>query len=574
MHSHHARPSSGLEPISPSPLLPLLSSRIALTAILLLATALLPIAALADDTPEDPSTAGSHTVRVPLAVGKAEAPVPNSLLSVTDEATLEIIEAKWEHLRTTLNRSHRHEPLFAEGVEPDQIRPWAPATSSEPAFFVGGDPLVLDVNGTPSAAAPGGFSATVNEPSVAATGSYVFYTANWFAAASTDGGTTWAHVNPFAGPFAEPAGEDFCCDQQVHYDPSGDAVLWLQQLIPQGSTNNGTQRINVDQGSDGTWDCFYDVTPQDAGFPNATFPDYPDFSVSDQPVFVTSNVFGSGPGGFFGAFVARLPLTDVSTCANTNVDYFTSNSFGSFRTTQGATDTMYFADHASTVTLRVWSWPQGSASPTSVDRTINAFLNGTRTCPGPDNRDWCGFIDSRIFAAAVAGNRVAFFWTAQQNPGGGFPFPYSQGTVLDASNNLAVIDQPLIWSNDAAWAYPSLAANGSGGFGGTVLWGGGSHFPQCSAFLADAQNGHTFDPLEHAVAISGTTGPSLNRSGDYLATRAYHPNDEVYAASCFAFFATNAGTSRYLLFGRNSAFQSEIFTDGFESGNTTAWSSP
>ncbi|MEM9593102.1 MAG: hypothetical protein AAGD06_02495 [Acidobacteriota bacterium] len=504
------------------------------------------------DTLEDAVEPGRDR-QVRIDPGFGDGPVDNREMTIVDPKTLEIIEAKWKHLITTMNRSHRHEPLPAVGVKAEDVRPWkAPSGAASRNSLT--DPLLLEANTNPVSVAPSGFSSTVNEPSVAATNDYVFYTANWYAASSTDGGNSWSYVNPYTGPFPEPAGETFCCDQQAHYDDGTNAVFWLHQLIPDGSTDNGTQRVNVDQGADGTWDCFYDLTPQDAGFAQATWPDYPDMSVSDQHLFVTSNVFPSGPGSFVGAFVARLPLADIGTCQSTTADYHTETSFGSFRTTQGAGDTMYFADHQTTTSIRVWSWPQASSAPTSVLRTINAFLTGTRVCPGPDGRDFCGFIDSRIFGGAVAGNQVAFFWTPQQNAGGGFPFPYSQGVVLDAGSNLAVTDQPLIWSNDAAWIYPSLASNASGGFGGTVLWGGGTFFPQCSAFLADAENSTTFNPLEHTVVISGTTGPSSNRSGDYLSTRTYHPNNEVYAGSCFSYFATGAGSSRYVLFGRTSDF--------------------
>lgn len=522
-------------------------------------------------TSEEGQPASGKTLRAPLEVQRLSAPVPNSALGSIDPETAEIIEEKWRHLITTLNRSHRHEPLETPGIEASDIRPWTPPTDTAPEG--GTNPLTLEVNGTPSMAAPSGFSSTVNEPSVAATDDYVFYTSNWFAASSTDGGTSWSFVNPFTGPFPEPAGQDFCCDQQAHYDPDTNSVFWLQQMIPSTSTDEGSQRVNVDQGANGTWDCFYDVTPQDAGFANDSFPDYPDFSISDQHLFVTSNIFPSGAGGFLGAFVARLPLADITSCSNTNVDFYTDTGFGSFRTTQGATDTMYFADHESTTSLRVWSWPQADAAPTFTSVTVNAWGNGTRTCPGPDNRDWCGFIDSRLFGAAVGGDRVAFFWSPDENPGGGFPFPYSQGVVLDASNSMAVLDQPLIWSNDAAWVYPSLASNSNGDFGGTVMWGGGTFFPSCSAFLADDENGDSFMPFEHEVVFAGTTGPQSNRSGDYLSTRVYSPNDRVYAGSCFAYPEAGRGEAHYALFGRADDFtDTPVFFDGFESGNVSAWS--
>ncbi|MCB1057452.1 MAG: hypothetical protein KDD11_18285, partial [Acidobacteria bacterium] len=508
---------------------------------------------------------------VTIEPGHLAAPVPNSSLTVVDEATRLAIEERWRLLEKTINRTHRHDPL-PSGAKPADIVPWTPPVTTG-ATERAGEPIYVDVNGNPTSAAPGGFSSRVNEPSVAATGDYVFYTANWYAAASTDAGVSWSYVNPYTGPFPEPAGEDFCCDQQAHYDNASNTVFWLQQLIPATAASNGTQRVNVDQGANGTWDCFYDVTPQQAGFANLSFPDYPDLALSDQHLFLTSNIFPTNGGGFLGAFVARLPLAQMTTCAATSATFYTDTSFGSFRLTQEAGATMYFADLETTSSIRVWSWPQASASPSSVTRIINSFLIGTRACPGPDSRDWCGFIDSRLLGGALAGNRAAFFWVAQQNPVGGFPFPYTQGVILDTSNSLAVLEQPLIWSNDAAWVYPSASANSNGDLGGTIMWGGGTFFPQCSVWLVDDANGDSFSPFDHQVVISGTSGPSSNRSGDYLSTRNHHPYDLGYSGTCFSYLSSSTGTSRYVRFGRTEAFVTNLFTDGFESGNVSAWSS-
>ncbi|MEO1366682.1 MAG: hypothetical protein AAFX50_05865, partial [Acidobacteriota bacterium] len=360
-------------------------------------------------TPEDETLErSSKTLRKRIIVKKADddRPVPNSAMSDFDAESIGAIEERWRKLRDSINRSHRFDPPPSPVAEED-IRPWLPPTDTILSARGGADPLTLEVNGTPSSA--GGASSVVNEPSVAAVDDYVFYTANWYAAASTDGGSTWAFVNPNTGPFPAPAGEVFCCDQQVHHDIATNTTFWLQQMIP-STQPKGTQRVNVDMDTDGSWDCFYDLTPEDAGFNPGNFPDYPDFSVSDGHLFVTSNIFGATGGGFQGAFVGRLPLADITSCQSTMADFHTETTFGSFRTTQGAGDTMYFADHQTTTSIRVWSWPDASAAPTSVLRTTNAWSNGTRNCADPSGVNWCGFIDSRLFGAAVSGNRVAFLW--------------------------------------------------------------------------------------------------------------------------------------------------------------------
>ncbi|MEM1204059.1 MAG: hypothetical protein AAGN66_12595 [Acidobacteriota bacterium] len=516
--------------------------------------------ALADDAPVP-----SRTLRVTVEPGLGPA-TPAAEMEIYDEAHLDRLEKHWEKLmRKGMNPRTWKTLPDAPGVNVEDIRPRnAPTTD----LARGASNIVLEVNTQPSDAAGAGFRSTVQEPSTAAGGDVVFYTGNWYAARSDDGGNTFTFVNPFAGPFADPANEGFCCDQVSVYDEDSNTLFWLQQYIPDPGPN-GTQRVNVDQNNDGTWDCFYDLTPQDAGFPNNNWADYPDIALSDDHLFVSSNVFATA-GGFSGAFAGRIPLAEASTCAPANIDYHTEAGNGSFRFTRGATDTMYFADHNTTAEMRIWTWPAANAAPTAVNRAVTAWSNAGRVCPGPDNRDWCGFIDFRMMGAFLADGVAGWLWTPAQTGAGGFPFPYTQIARFDTTNNLALVDEPQIWAADRAFVYGSAAVNNNGDVGGAIMWGGGAFFPSCSVWLADDENGDTFSPLEHEPVIEGTTGPGSNRSGDYLSVRTYHPNDAAYVSACFAYEVTTRGTARYTLFGRQSSF-STVFGDGFEIGNTSNW---
>lgn len=51
----------------------------------------------------------------------------------------------------------------------------------------------------------------------------------------------------------------------------------------------------------------------------------------------------------------------------------------------------------------------------------------------------------------------------------------------------------------------------------------------------------------------------------------YYPDDSQFVGACFAYETLGRGTSTYIRFGRTVA--TEIFADGFEGGNTAAWSS-
>jgi hypothetical protein len=203
---------------------------------------------------------------------------------------------------------------------------------------------------------------------------------------------------------------------------------------------------------------------------------------------------------------------------------------------------------------------------------VTPWLNGSRVCPGPDGRNWCGFHDGRIQSGFLSGSTVGFMWTPSQ--GGGFPNPYVRVSTFDAADSLSPVDDIDIWSSDVAYMYPSSSVNSAGQLGGTVMWGGGPvHYASCSAWMADTPTVGDLIPLDQVTSIAGTVGPnsSNGRSGDYTVTTTYYPNDLQFAGSCFAYLSAVTGTSTYVRFGRAGSGE-EIFANGLESGDTAAWS--
>ena len=485
--------------------------------------------------------------------------IPTEELDKVDEATLEQVQRRRDRLRAKTSRAI---PPLRQVVPVDPDR-----TPSSPPTEIGGSHAPTDFifvrNTEPSAVVPAGFSATVNEPSVANARGKVFYTGNWYAASSADNGETFSFVNPFAGPFA-PATGGFCCDQVTTYSEEVNALFYLQQFL--GDSTSGVQRINVDQEADGTFDCFYDISPQTMGFPTENFSDFPDLAVADSWLYHSSNVFSTVSFGFSGAFVARYDLASLAACSSVPFDTFSDPTFFSFKLTRGATDTMYFADHITTSSLRIWRWPEGADDPTPFDRSVAAWTDVPRTCPGPDGADWCGFMDRRMSAAYVADGTVGFMWTPAQDAT--FPQPYTRIAQFSEAT-LALTGEPVIWSGSIAWGYASVAVNSNGDLGGTMTAGSTSLYPTCLAWIADDVNGDTLAPLENNVAYTGTSGPSPDRAGDYNSAHVNSSNKKLWAGACFAYDTPTEGTSRYLVFGREQDHL--MFEDGFESGNTLAW---
>ncbi|MDA8016251.1 MAG: hypothetical protein MPN21_02285 [Thermoanaerobaculia bacterium] len=485
--------------------------------------------------------------------------LPADKAAEVDAATLEQLERRWQSLLT--KKHHIPELKYDVAIDPE-LPPANPPTDLQ-GKGLSLNSFVFVKNTDPGTVIPAGFSATVNEPSVASAPDRVLFTGNWYATTSDDGGDTFSYINPFTSP-NPPANDGFCCDQVTVYDPGTDAIFYLQQYLPDAS--NGTQRINVDAGADGTFDCFYNITPSLFGFGTGQFADFPDLAISDDHLFHSSNVFAIA-GGFTGAFVARYPLDEIGTCnGSIPFDVYTDSSFFSFKLTRGASDIMYFADHISTASIRIWRWPEASTSPTPFDRAVTAWSNSPRTCPGPDGRDWCGFIDQRMAGAWVADGSVGFMWVPSQDAT--FPQPYTRIAQF-SEPALGLVGEPIIWSGSVAFVYPSAAVNANGDVAGTIMAGSNSLHATCAAWIADDVNGDVFAPLENHVALTGTSGPIPNRSGDYNSTQPHGPNPYLWAGACFAYFSTGAGSPRFLVFGREGSLP--IFEDGFESGNTSAW---
>lgn len=516
-------------------------------------------------------------------------PLEEAILHTTVERVSSPPVSPEEMGKTTAESDARVGALHAKLCEGRQHpKPGSPMTSIDfsPALLVPNNPSAdsqmtdgplagpeLFVNTHPSAAAPSGYRSEVHEPAVAASGDRVFYTANWYAAASSNGGTNFNFVNPSSGPFSAPTGESFCCDQTMAHDPGTNTIFWLQQYGPSSfsnpATDTGTQRINVDQNADGTWDCSYDINTVLVGFNTNTWFDYPDLVVSENYLYHSSNAFTFN-FGWVGGYAGRYPLAELAACTTPlSIDAFRSNN-GSFRFSRGAGTTMYFASHFSNSAMRIWSWSDGASAPTASLKTIAPWSDGNHACAGPDGREWCGRHDARIQGGFIVGDTVGFMWTPSQ--GGGFAFPYVRISTFDAGNGLDQVDDIDLWSPDHAFMYPAVAVNADGQLGGTIMWGGGgTDHASCSAWVVDEPDTTGFVPFEHTLSIAGNYGVynGDGRSGDYTLSNVYYPDDTQFIGACFAYPTLGYGTSTYIRFGRT--LSGELFIDGFESGNTDAW---
>jgi hypothetical protein len=371
----------------------------------------------------------------------------------------------------------------------------------------------------------GGQTSTVGEPSLANNGDQIWLTGNWYATRSLDNGTAWTFVSPYNT--LPPVNGGFCCDQTVLYDPSRDLTFWILQYVKQSGTNS--MRLAVKQGKtlgNNNWH-WWDFQPVsvNAGWQNQWF-DYNHAALSNNFLYLASNVFRTTNDRWTRSVVLRLPLDDLAAGGTLNHNYFESTTNFSLRCTQGARDVMYFGSHTSNSQLRLFSWPENTNTVGQLDVNVSGWLGGTYSAPGPDGNDWLSRCDPRITGAWVADGVIGFAWSANRTAGR--PFPYIRVVRLDESTRNR-IDEPDIWNQSYAYAYVDASPNDRGHVGVSLFRGGGNRHPgHVVGIWDDYSNGWALQGTR-----DGTNGPVDGKWGDYLTCRRRSPDGLTWIAAGF-----------------------------------------
>jgi phosphodiesterase/alkaline phosphatase D-like protein len=393
----------------------------------------------------------------------------------------------------------------------------------------------------------------IGEPSVGSMGNTIFYTGNWYAARSIDGGQTFTYVNPY-NTFPN-VNNGFCCDQIVNYAPNQDMIIWALQYVK--DLNSGTLRIARAVGSaavaSNTW-LYYDFNPQQFGFATGNWFDFPNMTVSDNYLYITSNVYSTANDLFAGSVIWRIRLSELAAGGSINYDSLARTDVFALRCADGAHTTMYWGALLSTTQVRIHRWDDASGSTIFWDDVnINSYIPLSRdgVATSPDGTNWAARADSRIGGAWVSGGVIGLTWHAKQ--GGTFPYPYSIIARFNEANR-ALISQTPIWNPQFAWLYPTSSVNAAGNLAGLVTSGGGASYPATNIWISDdVQNG--FNPLALYGATSSNVGPTSNTWGDYHTVRRHKDSPNTWVASTI--YLQNSGGNvvpRYLWFGRERDF--------------------
>lgn len=401
---------------------------------------------------------------------------------------------------------------------------------------------------------------TVAEPSGAVGGGVIFLTANWYAAFSTNGGSSFTQLDPTT-IFPNSVDGGFCCDQIVQYAPSIDRILWLMQYSQSGGKGESRYRLAAAspatiKSSSGTSWTYWDFTSTQIGFANE-FVDYPDMSVGTSNAYFSFDLVNAG-----GRVIIRIPLSEVQSASTINFRY-THNTdspmaYGG-HLSQNTADEIFWAGHNSNSSMRIFSWQESSNTYFWRDVNVGSWPNNNNnlTSKSPDNQDWLtklrSFPGNAILGStrvtSVAGarqgvNQVWFAWSAPS--GNNFKQPHVQWIAVDRSNNFNVVSQQQIWNSSYAFAYPAFSSNSQGEVGMSLEFGGGGNYQNhVVGFWGD-----------FVVYITTASNTGSTRFGDYVTIRRDAANPARLDAFGYGMLkatppATGTVTdTRYIQFGR------------------------
>jgi uncharacterized protein YjbI with pentapeptide repeats len=390
----------------------------------------------------------------------------------------------------------------------------------------------------------------VDSPSVAMNGQVVFYTGNWYAALSIDGGKIFQYLDPFRA-FPDPPNQSFCCDQVVDYIPSIDMFVWLLQydLKPALPHSGNIVRLAFAKSTDvkaGKW-RLYDISSKSIGQPSA-YIDYASLAVGASNLYVTMNTFTS-TGQSAGAAVMRIPFEGISSGQITE-DHFVSAELNSFRVAQNCGTTAYFAAHQDTSTLAVFAWDEAQPQPVKSQIGVARWIGGSGyDSKDPDGTRWLDRLDSRITGATLTGNELWLAWSVNKAIGQK-PQPFVQIARVNIQD-MKLIENKNLSDPDSAIAYPALATNASNEVAVSYMIGGGTRYPSHAvAFLTGSFGRFT---------TSGDRGPRQGdfggQMGDYLTVRPVFPDRRLFVAAGYTLrgkgdASGGDATPQVVIFGR------------------------
>lgn len=409
------------------------------------------------------------------------------------------------------------------------------------------------------------------ETSEASAGNVVFFSGNWFAAYSTDGGATFTYRD-FRTVFPNPTGMRVCCDQVVHYSAQNDRFFWLIQYTKNDSGVN-LDRLAIASPADlaashATGWYYYDFSPDMFNLSGDWF-DFPDLALGSDSLYWTTNVWRSGSpsvdGDFKGSMISRLPLAQLTQGVGFGFNFVYRSDGRTFTPAQNTGAHAFWGTQLNTSQIRVFDWAEGAGTYGWHDLDVASWnesdwgtvVRNPITLPVPATgadaftTDWNTnhklYIDGggKIRGAAVAGGEVWFAWTAGRD--GQYTEPHIEIARVSTST-MALIGQRVIWNPEHAFAQPSLTSNNAGEVGMAFMWGGGGRYnPNAGVAILTG----TDEYINAATSAVGTPW-----WGHYITVRMQSPDSSKFSAGIFAIDSCatcdggTKGAPYFVVFGR------------------------
>src|SRR4051794_9969646 len=242
------------------------------------------------------------------------------------------------------------------------------------------------------------------ETSLAQAFKTVFFTGNYFACYSDDDAQTFHRVSPFK--LAESVGHKFCCDQNVHYVPAANAIVWIL-LADDGPVLMCLATPDDIAGSKGLSWTIYDLAGPVFRRERDTDFDYPQVSFGDNFLYLTFNVLGTND-----AICCRFAIPQLRERGTLHFQYFVSVGVNYVCPCQLSGEKGFFVVQRTTSNLRVFAWPERSNVIDIHDVDIATIPTEDWVMTLPDGAKWLepgSKIDTAVVGAA---RRRGELWAA------------------------------------------------------------------------------------------------------------------------------------------------------------------
>jgi hypothetical protein len=362
------------------------------------------------------------------------------------------------------------------------------------------------------------------EPSTASGGGVIFYTANYTAGYSADGGDTFSKLSSYA--LASSQGLGFCCDQVVQYIPQIDRFAWLLQTNVDSKNENSyllaVASPQTIKNSNGTSWKVYNLSS--AGFWKlpGNWLDYPELAVGNSYLYLEFNVAGQV------SIIARFPLSDLANDTIANAKFAKTNVYFA-RPVQNTGDVGYFAATTTQSQLRIYSWGEGANDqPVSHDVDISTIPTENTQSISPFGTDWLAPISkvrwASLYGATRSGNELWLSWNGGRRVSGQSNDTFKQphiGIAIVRTTDFQLVAERYIWNPDYACAYPALATNSDGEVGISFARGGGTQYVQHAVGLLTGTQ----------ELVTTTSGKTVGGGGHYVSIRRAHPDGTLFSAA-------------------------------------------